>query len=206
MIQQNKASKDQTHGASQWESVKQWVEDVNVQKSVANAAGRMFVAGADERDEIQKSDKTASSEENSSKSFNEKRSDAQPSDRSDTKNTAAIVGPAPPLAPSLNLYPAHPSSPNARQHIRLSPWLNELFDNTLSQHRANKTFTGGAEETTPTRDPCPYCFKSLALVVEGKGMEELHVLKCKYAHEERDTLELWLMRERGMEGLKGVEE
>jgi hypothetical protein len=37
-------------------------------------------------------------------------------------------------------------------------------------------------------------------------MEELHVLKCKYAHEERVTLELWLMRERGMEGLKGVEE
>ncbi|CAD6449239.1 5d794d31-ce40-43e6-99f4-cbd1d8df603b-CDS [Sclerotinia trifoliorum] len=81
----------------------------------------------------------------------------------------------------------NPSSGNNPTHNqRLNSWLNKLVKRTLDGFLFNSLFSGGADAEDPKEVNCPYCSLST-----GEGAwKELHLMKCKYAHEEAKKLEI----------------
>lgn len=71
----------------------------------------------------------------------------------------------------------------------LEPWLSTLIDHTLAGHGSGNAFVGGAEEQDLTEDDCPLCFGPIG------DPRDQHLLRCKYAHEEREREErmTWLL-------------
>ncbi|KAF8864850.1 hypothetical protein BDZ45DRAFT_495001 [Acephala macrosclerotiorum] len=71
----------------------------------------------------------------------------------------------------------------------LDPWLSTLFDHTLAGHVSGVDFVGGADEQNPTEDLCSLCFNPIG------DPRDQHLLRCQYAHEEREREERaeWLL-------------
>lgn len=80
-----------------------------------------------------------------------------------------------------------PSSDNNHTDSkRLNSWLSKLLKRTLDGFLLNSPFTGGADAEDPKEVYCPYCSLST-----GEGAwRELHIMKCKYAHDEAKKLEI----------------
>ncbi|KAG4028352.1 hypothetical protein MFRU_022g00720 [Monilinia fructicola] len=76
----------------------------------------------------------------------------------------------------------------------LDAWLNDILGNSLDGPFIGSSFIGGADEEDPKEEECPYCCLSMG---EGYWMD-LHLMKCKYAHEEAEKLKSaraqWLNR------------
>lgn len=84
------------------------------------------------------------------------------------------------------LSPRHSST--SSPHISyLDTWLTALFSHTLSAQLQNTHFIGGAEDENTTLDFCPWCAGPPG--DEGDEEGELHMLRCRYACEERERLE-----------------
>ncbi|KAJ8063362.1 hypothetical protein OCU04_008590 [Sclerotinia nivalis] len=72
------------------------------------------------------------------------------------------------------------SGNNPTDNKRLNSWLSKLVKGTVDGFLLDSPFTGGADEEDPKEVDCPYCSLSM-----GEGAyKELHMMKCKYAHEE----------------------
>lgn len=99
---------------------------------------------------------------------------------------ALIPGPLNPSAPSRSgSVDAEYDGINPALIPMVESWLNELLKNTLDGLMIKTSFTGGADEEDEPEDDCPYCGISMI-----KQWKELHLLQCKYAHEEAEKLEI----------------
>ncbi|TGO87034.1 hypothetical protein BPOR_0257g00090 [Botrytis porri] len=84
-----------------------------------------------------------------------------------------------------------PPPPNPLNASVLNIWLNDIVLRTLegeilSPSSTGDTFTGGAEEEDTLDTMCPYCDGSM-----GEGAwRELHLIQCRYAHVEKERLEI----------------
>ncbi|KAB8294211.1 hypothetical protein EYC80_009645 [Monilinia laxa] len=64
-------------------------------------------------------------------------------------------------------------------------WLNEILENSLDGPSIGSSFIGGADEHDLKEEECAYCGLPM-----GEGVwKDLHLMKCKYAHEEAEKLE-----------------
>lgn len=166
-----------------------WVDDVNVQKYVANVRGETFVAGAEERDENDSEAERGVAIFSTQSLSGSPKPTVPPASESEAQREAK-PGPMPVSSPSPSALCSSPKSYPPRTPVtpRFSPWLDELFENTLAGHVAGQDFVGGATDTIPINNPCPLCFQPM-------GDPRLqHLLRCKFAHEEREREErMWKM-------------
>ncbi|KAF7881342.1 uncharacterized protein EAF01_011853 [Botrytis porri] len=104
-------------------------------------------------------------------------------------SAAAAVPAALPPKPTPHTPP--PPPPNPLNASVLNIWLNDIVLRTLegeilSPSSTGDTFTGGAEEEDTLDTMCPYCDGSM-----GEGAwRELHLIQCRYAHVEKERLEI----------------
>jgi hypothetical protein len=66
---------------------------------------------------------------------------------------------------------------------RVDTWLDGIFVSTLSSQVRNSIFIGGAGDTFSEGDKCPLCGGEVG------DIRDQHLLRCKFAHEERDREE-----------------
>jgi hypothetical protein len=81
----------------------------------------------------------------------------------------------------------------------LEPWLSTLYHKTPAGRMTGITFEGGAEEQNREEHDCPFCSMTIG------DLTDQHLLRCRYAHEEREGEErmAWLlMRGRMLRGRK----
>lgn len=175
---------------------REWVEKIDVQTHITEHEAQVSVGCTDEQEEELK---LTSEEEKDDEEENLKLRG-----NGEQPTSPEQVPPSPPSNPEATLSSLSRTSfyslvssltPPAHFTIsaRLEHWLSELFSNTLEQHVENNNFIGGAEDSNPTASNCPYCFKPLG------DPRDQHLLRCRYAHEERSRLDRSIMRGIGNE-------
>lgn len=202
-ITQNRTEKPQ--GSTKRDTVSTWIQDIDMLNSQSQSDGSVSIAGA--ADESDTADEDVEAEDDGSTFKNERWTEySLAPEVFHAIVSGSLPRPSPPFqGGSANLSIDHLSSPTSQSHPlvsshisrssvpqrSLTPWLEELVDNTLSGQVDSDIFDEGAAGRTSLRDPCPLCFQPLEIEPE----RSLHLIKCKYAHEERGRLENWMLKE-----------
>lgn len=146
-----------------------WLEEMGFRCEFADEKGSVFGGGAEEMDvDVECGGERG---EKLVEEKNKVKTASQPSSLSFRSSPATSSTPSLILTATINK--SKPQLP-----AQLSPWLNKLFDNTLSGHKNDTVFAGGADQENGVNDPCPYCFQPLG------DWRLQHEQRCKFAHEE----------------------
>lgn len=174
------------HQAEQEAGSNDWIEDLSTSKSNIDPAEQLFFDGTSNRNTIAAENKEQchkmhddESEYHGSESETRLLETMVPyHSRENLTSTSRY----PPSTYTNNTSTSHSSRHSNQTNLSttLNPWLSDLFDHTLAGHVFGVDFVGGAEEQNPTEDLCPLCFNPIG------DPRDQHLLRCQYAHGERE--------------------